>query len=161
MSQCTLCYFISSEMKFTLNITKLFAFSQLNTLSIWNYSARSYQGPSASSLHFQQVASHIRLTHSTNVPGDMTSTNLFSNILSFDIDSTELNCIKKRQKVCWKSDVVFEVSLCPHCTDQGPHYKNICSPMLSHFRMILNCWYDRNLYPDCSWFRIVRNLKWG
>ena len=98
MSQCTLCYFISSEMKFTLNITKLFAFSQLNTLSIWNYSARSYQGPSASSLHFQHVASHIRLTHSTNVPGDMTSTNLFSNILSFDIDSIELNCIKKKAK---------------------------------------------------------------
>lgn len=114
MSQCTLCYFISSEMKFTLNITKLFAFSQLNTLSIWNYSARSYQGPSASSLHFQQVASHIRLTHSTNVPGDMTSTNLFSNILSFDIDSIELNCIKKKGKKCAENQMWCSRSASAH-----------------------------------------------
>lgn len=43
---------MSSERKFTLNMTKLFALSILNTLSIWNYSAQSCQRPTVSSLQF-------------------------------------------------------------------------------------------------------------
>lgn len=78
---------VSSEMKFTLNITKLFAFSKLNTSSIWNYSAQSCQRPTVGSLQFQQVTSHIRLTHSRNAPAYMTSTNPFLNIQSFDINN--------------------------------------------------------------------------